>query len=193
MTFIQLDLGVSYHTPIGNYSKTKYLMEDNNESICQYNDRYVANRENCNQFYICDSDENGKKIATIGICPSRMWFDPIHSEDNDIICIYPEVACTNDQIDMYTYCNCKKLYPSGVLQVNTDIDKLTEFSMNCLVDNKFHIYASDVNCERYFVCYNGNIKRMQCKPGLHYNSKTEYCDHPTIANCGVSSKINIYF
>lgn len=159
--------------------------DDGDTDKCRFSDAFVPNRSNCNQFYICGSDKMGPML---GLCPPGMWFDPEHTENDDIVCIYPEVACTNSQIEMFKYCRCRELFPSGVQASNAkNNDVFIESSPLCIVDNEFHVYASAVDCERYFVCYNGNVKRMQCKAGLHFNAAESYCDDPTRANCNVSS------
>lgn len=159
--------------------------DDDDTDVCRFSNGFVPNRNDCNQFYICGG---GKLGPVLGMCPPGMWFDPEHTENDDIVCIYPEVACTNNQIDMFKYCKCRELYPSGIQAANANNnDALMESSSQCIVDNEFHIYASAVDCERYFVCYNGNIKRLQCKSGLHFNAAYGYCDHPIAANCGVST------
>lgn len=171
--------------------------EYDDAGMCLFSKGVVPNRSNCNQFYICGGS---KSEPMLGICPAGMWFDPEHTEDDDIMCIEPEVACTNNQIDMFKYCKCGELFPSGIKAASAKHkDALMETSPQCIVDNEFHMYASAIDCERYFICYNGNVKRMQCKPGLHFNAAHGYCDHPIAANCGVRfdgklSKIaNSYF
>lgn len=44
---------------------------------------------------------------------------------------------------------------------------MMETSSLCIVDNKFHLCASN--------------------KGLHFNAANGYCDHPMAANCGVGS------
>lgn len=159
--------------------------DEDDPAMCRFSKGYVPNRSNCNQFYICGSEKLGPML---GMCPPGLWFDPEHTEIDDIVCIYPEVACTNHQIDMFKYCKCSELYPMGILAANANSnDALMESSPQCIVDNEFHVYASAVDCERYFICYNGNVKRLQCKPGLHFNAAHAYCDHPNTANCKVRS------
>lgn len=157
--------------------------EDDGAGMCVLSKGVVPNRSNCNQFYICGGSKLGPML---GICPAGMWFDPEHTEDDDIVCIQPEVACTNNQIDMFKYCKCRELFPSGIKAASAkNNDALMETSPQCIVDNEFHMYASAIDCERFFICYNGNVKRMQCKPGLHFNAANGYCDHPIAASCGV--------
>lgn len=174
-----------------------YIDDDSDDdyddtSMCQLSNGIVANRNNCNQFYICGDDD--RYPPTLGICPPGMWFDPVHTEVDDIVCIYPEVACTNPQLDMFKYCKCHELYPTGIVAANghnNNTDALLEKSSQCIVDNQFHLYASAIDCERYFICFNGNVKRLQCKSGLHFNAANGHCDHPLTANCHVNYERNI--
>lgn len=164
--------------------------ENSKRSICSNTqESFVANRENCNQFYVCDENNEENSEPSSGTCPPGMWFDPNHS-DSEVLCVYPEVICVTNHTDVYRYCNCTQKYPALIVQVN-DMnskfdDPLLETSTQCVVDNQLYAYASEKDCERYFICYNEKVFRMQCKPGMHFNADEGYCDTPSEAQCDVS-------
>lgn len=150
---------------------------------------YVEDRMNCNRFYACgeDSGQRRRLDPVAGMCPPGMWFDPNHS-DSEVLCVFPEVLCATNHTDAYQYCNCSANYEANaVAQIEYDLarDPLIESSPICIVDNQLHLYASKRDCERYFVCYNERIFRMQCKPGMHFNAQRGYCDALEEANCEV--------
>ncbi len=122
--------------------------------------------KNCSQFFDCTNKEGS-------YCPQGMWFDPNY--EGDTFCQFPEVICAADN----NICDCAEKYPPP------PPDPLIEQSVSCLNDNRFHLYPSQVNCGRYFICHNDMKYRMECRQGLHYNSKTEMCDYPEVVNCRV--------
>lgn len=160
-------------------------------SVCRQKTGYVASQDNCNRFYICEP----QKTAVMGLCPPGLWFDADHSdaEDNEVVCVLPEVICATDHTTAYQYCNCSTLYPTLIAQANGAIDQedpLLETSHDCIIDNELHLFPSAVDCERYFICHNGRVFRMQCKPGFHFNAAANYCDVPNEAGCQVSNHKN---
>lgn len=149
---------------------------------------YAANKNDCNRFYVCGENEMGRSTSLLGMCPPGMWFDPNHS-DSEVLCVFPEVICATDHTDAYRYCNCTEKYPTAAMQVNgmgeAVDDPLIETSPECIVDNELHMYPSARDCERYFICYNEKVFRMQCKPGRHFNAEGGFCDSPEEAECAV--------
>lgn len=156
----------------------------------KYSEMYVANRQDCNRFFVCGSGAGERTEPLLGICPSGLWFDPYHTDNNKVMCILPEVLCATDHTEAYRYCNCSNIVPSFAMQANElaadiEMDPLIETSIICIVDNELHLYASKRDCERYFVCYNQKVFRMQCKPGMHFNAVHGYCDTQYEAKCEV--------
>lgn len=160
--------------------------------------KYRANRRNCNQFFVCNTENQYHAIGQqsrepsvlIGVCPPNMWFDADHSDNDEVICTHYEVICATDHTEMYKYCNCKTIYAAtintGVQQANIETDNsLNEESINCIVDNEFHLFESEKDCERYYICFNTKVYPLQCKPGLHFNPAMKYCDVPEKAQCKV--------
>lgn len=129
---------------------------------------YLPNSVNCSSFLYCD---NGR-LKDVN-CPPNMWFDPNYKEER--ICNYPEVVCAVDQ----TICDCSEEYPP------LPPDPLLELDITCLADNRFHLKGSSIDCGRYFICYNENVFRLECRNGFHYNPRTEMCDYPELVNCKV--------
>lgn len=129
---------------------------------------FLPNYLNCTSFLFCD---NG--LQKIVNCPPNMWFDPNYK--GETLCNYPEVVCAADQ----TVCNCAVEYPP------LPPDPLIEYDLSCLIDNRFHMKGSSVDCGRYFICFNENIFRLECRNGFHYNPRTEMCDYPELVNCKV--------
>lgn len=41
----------------------------------------------------------------------------------------------------------------------------------------------DTDCDKFFVCDNGNKKPISCPDGLHFNKELEICDWPWLAGC----------
>lgn len=155
----------------------------------KYSNRYVANRQNCNRFFVCGDGDRNEPL--MGMCPPGLWFDPNHTDDKEVLCVYPEVLCATDHTDAYRYCNCTQHVPSFAMQANelaadVEMDPLIETSTVCVVDNELHLYASKRDCERYFACYNQKVFRLQCKPGMHFNAVNGYCDTRYEARCEVS-------
>lgn len=130
---------------------------------------FLPNPLNCSAFFHCD---HGR--LTAANCPPHMWFDP--NFQNVTICNHPEVVCAADN----SVCNCATEYPPLAP------DPLIESSVQCLKDNRFHLSASNVDCGRYFICYNEHVFRMECRAGFHYNHQTEMCDYPELVNCKVN-------
>lgn len=149
-------------------------------------DLFVPNRNDCSQYFVCGTNE---EAPIMGMCLHGMWFDPHHS-DSEALCVFPEIICATDHTDAYQYCNCTEHYPKTAKQpgeiINAFDDPLIETSPLCIVDNKLHTYGSERDCERYFICYNEMVFRMQCKPGMHYNADHGFCDLPEKAECEVS-------
>lgn len=129
---------------------------------------FIPNGLNCSTFLACD---HGR--LTEANCPPNMWFDP--NFHGDTLCNYPEVVCAANN----SVCNCAVEYPP------LEPDPLIEIGVQCLKDNRFHLSGSNVDCGRYFICYNENVFRMECRPGFHYNHQTEMCDYPELVNCKV--------
>ncbi|XP_012524289.2 probable chitinase 10 [Monomorium pharaonis] len=44
-------------------------------------------------------------------------------------------------------------------------------------------YRDPANCENYYRCVRGELKREQCAPGLHWDAKRQLCDWPSAAKC----------
>lgn len=132
------------------------------------NGLYVPSASNCSSFLVCDNDQL-KEVN----CPPYMWFDPNYK--GDTLCNYPEVVCASDN----SICNCASEYPP------LEPDPLIESSVSCLADNRFHFSGSNVDCGRYFICFNENVRRMECRTGFQYNANTEMCDYPELVNCRV--------
>lgn len=124
---------------------------------------------NCSQFIVCNQGNQ-----TQGYCPPGFWFDPNYK--GDMLCNHPEVVCAADN----TVCDCAALYPPVAP------DPLIETDVTCLLDNRFHFISSRVDCGRYFVCFNGNVQRIECKSGFQFDPKTETCDYPELVNCQVN-------
>lgn len=129
---------------------------------------YLPSSLNCSSFLVCDEG----KLKDVN-CPPLMWFDPNYK--GDTLCNYPEVVCAADN----NVCDCSVEYPP------LPPDPLIESDVSCLADNRFHMSGSKVNCGRYFICYNDNVYRQECRSGFHYNAKTEMCDYPELVNCKV--------
>lgn len=125
---------------------------------------------NCSTFIICNEG-----VETEGFCPHNFWFDPNHK--GDMLCNHPEIVCAADN----SICDCASQYPV------VDDDPLIEQDVSCLEDNRFHFSRSKVDCGRYFVCFNDNVRRMECKSGFQFDPKTETCDYPELVNCKVKS------
>lgn len=130
---------------------------------------YHPSSSNCSAFHVC---RRGR--LTEVACPSDMWFDPRHKDD--VLCNYPEVVCAADN----SVCDCAEKYPP------LPPDPLVESAVTCLADQRFHFTASQVECGRYFVCFNEHVRRLECREGLQFNPETERCDYPEIVNCQVS-------
>lgn len=141
---------------------------NNSPAICT-DGSYVANSENCSTFFACEN--GGLKEAR---CPPHMWFDPNYK--GNTLCNHPEVICAADN----GVCDCAQKYPP------LKPDPLMEPSITCLMDNRFHLRTSNVECGRYFVCFNEKVFRMECRPGFHFNPKAGMCDYPELVNCRVS-------
>lgn len=158
-------------------------LEDNYpDELCNGSKVFLPNTKNCSLFYDCTNKEGSS-------CPHGMWFDPNYI--GDTFCQFPEVICAADN----DICDCAEKYPP------LPPDPLIENSVSCLKDNRFHLFSSKVDCGRYFICHNEMKYRMECRQGLHYNSKTEMCDYPEVVNCRVSvtmqfllnNKIQVHF
>lgn len=137
---------------------------------------YQSSPTNCSTFIVCNDGNQ-----TEGYCPPGFWFDPYYK--GDMLCNHPEVVCAANN----NVCDCAALYPP--LQP----DPLIEPDVNCLEDNRFHFSSSKVDCGRYFVCFNGNVQRMECKSGFQFDPKSEVCDYPELVNCQVKSKMSFNF
>lgn len=129
---------------------------------------YLPSAKDCSTFLACQQGE-----LTEVQCPTDMWFDPRHQEN--VLCNHPQVVCAADS----SVCECMTQYPP------LPPDPLIEPGVTCLVDNRFHFTASQLECSRYFVCLNDIVKRLECRPGLQYNPETELCDYPELVNCQV--------
>lgn len=164
--------------------------------ICTSNEgSYIANRDNCNRFYVCEQEDERYVDPLVGMCPPGMWFDPNHS-DSEVLCVFPEVLCATDHTAAYRYCNCTDMHPLAATQVNgiggEELeDPMIETSPECIVDNQLHFYPSTADCGRYFICYNEKVFRMQCKPGFHFNVDMGYCDTAEEAGCKVWNDVLI--
>lgn len=131
---------------------------------------------NCSTFLVCNEG-----VETEGFCPPDFWYDPNHK--GDMLCNHPEIVCAADQ----SVCDCASQYP--VLAP----DPLIEQDVTCMADNRFHFTSSRVDCGRYFVCFNGNVRRMECKAGFQFDPKTELCDYPEMVNCKVFTHVKVVF
>lgn len=129
---------------------------------------YHPSGSSCSTFHVC---RRGR--LTEVSCPSDMWFDPRHKDD--VLCNHPEVVCAADN----SVCDCAEKYPP------LPPDPLIESAVTCLADQRFHFTASQVECGRYFVCFNEKVRRLECREGLQFNPETEQCDYPEIVNCQV--------
>lgn len=146
-------------------------LENNSpDKLCDGSKIFLPNSENCSLFYDCNNKEGSS-------CPHGMWFDPNYI--GDTFCQFPEVICAADN----NICDCAEKYPP------LPPDPLVEKSVSCLKDNRFHLFSSQVNCGRYFICHNEMKYRMECRQGMHYNAKTEMCDYPEVVNCRVCTLI----
>ncbi|KAL6266443.1 hypothetical protein P5V15_003293 [Pogonomyrmex californicus] len=56
--------------------------------------------------------------------------------------------------------------------------------MNC---TSGEYYSDPVNCENYYRCVRGELKREQCAPGLHWDASRYLCDWPSAAKCQVAT------
>lgn len=132
---------------------------------------------NCSTFLVCNEG-----VETEGFCPPDFWYDPNHK--GDMLCNHPEIVCATDN----SVCDCAAQYPLLAP------DPLIEQDVTCLADNRFHFSSSRVDCGRYFVCFNGNVRRMECKSGFQFDPKTESCDYPELVNCKVKySNVKVAF
>lgn len=51
--------------------------------------------------------------------------------------------------------------------------------------NNIIFIPSQADCERYYLCHNGEKKPLQCAPDFHFNPNGNFCDFPENANCEV--------
>lgn len=143
------------------------VVVDGTPEVCQQG-VYTLSATNCSTFLACNEG-----VETEGFCPPDFWFDPNYK--GDMLCNHPEIVCATDN----TVCDCAAQYPPLAP------DPLIEQDVTCLADNRFHFSSSRLDCGRYFVCFNGHVRRMECKSGFQFDPKTESCDYPELVNCKV--------
>lgn len=144
---------------------------DDNDQTC-VTGTYSPSGSNCSAFHVC----RRSRLTEVS-CPSDMWFDPRHRDD--VLCNYPEVVCAADN----SVCDCADKYPP------LPPDPLLEPGVTCRADQRFHFTASQVDCGRYFVCFDEHVRRLECREGMQYNPESEQCDYPEIVNCQVSGSL----
>lgn len=64
--------------------------------------------------------------------------------------------------------------------VRPEIDYEKPSSMNCETGE---YQADPQNCNAYYRCILGELKRQYCAGGLHWNRQTYVCDWPSVAKC----------
>lgn len=156
--------------------------------------QYQPDKKDCNRFFVCNPQYrkrvHDQPMALVGVCPPEMWFDANHSDEDRVVCTHFKIICASEYTDMYDYCDCKAINHAmdkvGAQQANTEAEEFSnEESITCIVDNEFHLFESVKDCEKYYVCFNTKVFPMQCKPGLHFNPITKYCDSPEVTGCKV--------
>lgn len=160
-------------------------------------DTFISNPRGCKYFFYC---QDGKAIEAY--CPQGMWFNPQLS-----ICDHPRnVDCHFDNPSTTTTVSptTTTFYSSTLTTKRTTTTRLTttrdptttqpidhnpaEETVSCPFKDKHEIkfIASNVDCQRYYICYHGRAHRMECIDELHWNPLEKKCDIPERAKCKVS-------
>lgn len=88
----------------------------------------------------------------------------------------PEISTTTKQPQSTT---TKKPFTSDSIPFDS------EEPMTC--SEQFSPYRGD--CNKYYLCDNGNPLVQSCPPGLHWNNNQRNCDWPHSANCDENSNL----
>lgn len=51
--------------------------------------------------------------------------------------------------------------------------------------NDLIFIPSLADCEKYYLCHQGEPKQFRCAPNFHFNPVENFCDYPELANCEV--------
>lgn len=58
----------------------------------------------------------------------------------------------------------------------------------CPTNTNDVVFLPGAYCDEYYICINGEPRRMECRQGQHWNEENQYCDDPHSAGCDVSMK-----
>ncbi|KAJ8968420.1 hypothetical protein NQ314_002311 [Rhamnusium bicolor] len=149
----------------------------------------------CSQFCQCS---NGK--AYLRNCPDGLHFNPILN-----VCDWPENAgCSGGNNTEGTSESSTESNNSGESSdvsssEDDDEDEGTDGNNNgndinqtCLEggigcpdeDGDYPVYVPLPNCTQFCQCSNGKLLLLSCPNGLHFNSLSNVCDRPEVAQCG---------
>lgn len=95
-----------------------------------------------------------------GVAVVRPCAPGMHYSEEDQQCMSPtQAACTRDQ----------------------DVCPLYNDPTNLIY------HQDDVECGKYYLCYDNKLHAYTCAEGLHWDTENERCAYPEDAECGVSS------
>ncbi|KAG4068886.1 hypothetical protein HA402_005034 [Bradysia odoriphaga] len=176
-----------------------------NNNIClgHANNTVVPNNDSCTQFFICTDGHPQPNT-----CPTGQWFNQIEltcdSSENDKCNPSDEFKCPAQGIFFFPhekYCDkyimCYAGFPilshcaDGLYfdreSLKCDKPEVAECKMEkCPInDGPFELIflPSDVDCEKYYICYKGDPMEQYCAPGIHWNAVTNQCDFAENVNC----------
>lgn len=144
------------------------VMARQNTNVCTGvpDGQYVIDPESCDHFYICSDG-----LGQLAPCPGGDWFD-----------LSNQWCASPDTVDCHLYTT------TTTRPLLSTLDPI-ENGIDCpATDNPFVIQflPSLIDCERYYICYHGHPKPMDCLDGFYWNQARQMCDYPSNANCPVS-------
>ncbi|KAJ6645710.1 Peritrophin-1 [Pseudolycoriella hygida] len=176
-----------------------------NNNICgDHRERAVIpSNGSCTQYFVCVGGNPQPNT-----CPKGHWFNPeesrCDSSVNEKCNPAEEFKCPptgivflphDEYCDKYFMCfagfpvltSCADGLYFDRESLKCDYPEVAECMLEkCpLSTEPFEIVflPSNVDCEKYYICYNGKAIEQYCAPGIHWNAVTNQCDFVENARC----------
>lgn len=165
--------------------------------IGQNDNVMFADPLSCEGFYQCLEE-----IAIHGECPYGRYYDARYN-----ICNYPNlVNCSLKQEEEneeeeytteMTTVTTTKSFTTTLTNALPVTDGNIEPGIYCPPAKQSHdpsekplFIPSNIDCEKYYLCYYGRPVPLHCLKGMHWNQLEYFCDDPYYAHCKVNPDSN---
>lgn len=165
---------IGYYFDASKLACKPILYNANYKCNCVVPDHTVmSNYDNCETYYLC---EDGEAILTN--CPLGEYYNATYNSclpDLDAICLMEPTK-------------------SPLLKIKSHVEKLAKNAMETMCQNvgndQITFYASDSDCNQFFVCANGQLHIQKCPQNFYFDDNKKFCVFDSNQKCQQNGQLS---